>query len=153
MRRKGTASLRRIGTFHFDSRMQVVSQVRIDKWLWAVRLYRTRSVAAAACAGGKVKVVGQAVKPARSVRVGEVIAAVTGHITRTVKVTTLIGRRVGAPQAVQCYEDLTPASEYEKPRQPNFQTLILRPRGQGRPTKRDRRKLDQASAISETFES
>lgn len=128
--------------------MQVVPQVRIDKWLWAVRIYRTRSVAAAACSGGKVRIVGQSVKPARSIRVGEVVAAVTGEITRTIKVTNLIERRVGAPEAVQCYEDLTPPSEYQKPREPNFRAPVLRSPGRGRPTKRDRRKLAQAGLIS-----
>jgi len=129
--------------------MQLVSQVRIDKWLWAVRIYRTRSVAAAACTGGKVKILGQSVKPARSVRLGEIIAAVTGDITRTVKVMSLIDRRVSAPQAALCYQDLTPASEYQKPREPNFLPLVLRPPGRGRPTKRDRRKLAQSGLISD----
>ena len=122
--------------------MQFVAAVRMDKWLWAVRLYKTRTIAASACVSGKVRVGGEPVKPARSVRIGEVITAVAGEITRTLKVTSLIERRVSAPLACQCYEDLTPASEYAKPRQPNFQPVMLRARGAGRPTKRERRKLD-----------
>ena len=123
--------------------MQLVGQVRMDKWLWAVRLYKTRSTAAAACAGGKVRIGGDPVKPARSVRMGEIIIAATGEITRTIRVVNLIERRVAAPQASVCYEDLTPASEYEKPRLPNFRPLAIRPKGTGRPTKKDRRKTDE----------
>ena len=123
--------------------MHLVGQVRVDKWLWAVRLYKTRSIAAAACTGGKVRIGGDPVKPARSVRMGEIIIAATGEITRTIRVVNLIERRVAAPRASACYEDLTPASEYEKPRLPNFRPLAIRPKGAGRPTKKDRRKTDE----------
>jgi ribosome-associated heat shock protein Hsp15 len=123
--------------------MQVVEQVRMDKWLWAVRLYKTRSIAASACAGGKVRIGGQPVKPARSVRPGEIVTATTGEITRTIRVVNLIERRVAAPQATGCYEDLTPASEYEKPRLPDFRPIAIRPKGTGRPTKKERRETDQ----------
>src|SRR5437762_1041594 len=122
--------------------MESVGHVRIDKWLWAVRLYKTRTMAASACASGKVRIGGDTVKSARSVRVGEVITAIAGEITRTIKVIELIERRVGAPVATRCYEDLTPPSEYQKKREPNFRPLLLRPRGSGRPTKKERRKLE-----------
>ena len=122
--------------------MQFVPAVRMDKWLWAVRLYKTRTMAASACTAGKVRIGGQPVKAARNVRIGEVITATTGEVTRTIKVTGLIEQRVSAPLVAQCYEDLTPASEYQKPREPNFQPLLLRPRGSGRPTKKDRRKIE-----------
>lgn len=122
--------------------MEFVADVRMDKWLWAVRLYKTRTSAASACTAGKVRVAGQMVKPARSVRVGEVIIALTGEVTRTVKVVSLIERRVSAPLAVQCYHDLTPAAEYDKQRLPNFQPILLRPKGSGRPTKKERRKME-----------
>ena len=127
--------------------MEVVSDVRIDKWLWAVRLYRTRTLAAHACTGGKVTISGQRIKPARSVRIGEVVIAATGSLTRTVRVAALIERRVAASLAGQCYEDLTPKSEYEKRREPNFTPLLIRPKGLGRPTKRDRRKLQKAGVL------
>jgi ribosome-associated heat shock protein Hsp15 len=123
--------------------MEVVANVRMDKWLWAVRLYKTRTVAAAACVSGKVRIGGHSVKPARSVRVGEIITAVAGEISRTVKVINLVAQRLSAPLAAECYEDLTPRSEYEKPREPKFQPMIVRARGAGRPTKRDRRKIEQ----------
>jgi len=123
--------------------METVADVRMDKWLWAVRLYKSRSVAASACASGKVRISGQSIKPARAVHVGEVITAVAGEITRTIKVTALVERRVSASLALECYEDLTPASEYAKRREARFQPLILRPRGTGRPTKKDRRQIEK----------
>lgn len=117
--------------------------VRLDKWLWAVRVYKTRSLAIAACQAGHVKIDDQRVKPARSVRPGEIITAVVGEITRTVKVIALLDRRVGGAVVPQYAEDLTPASEYERRREPRVEPLFHRPRGYGRPTKRDRRLLDQ----------
>jgi ribosome-associated heat shock protein Hsp15 len=116
--------------------------VRIDKWLWAVRLYKSRSLASAACSAGKVRVGGEPLKPSRSVRIGEVITAGTGDITRTVRVRAVLERRVGAKLVSEYMEDLTPASEYSKPREPNFRPLVFRPKGTGRPTKKDRRKLE-----------
>jgi ribosome-associated heat shock protein Hsp15 len=92
---------------------------------------------------GKVRINGQSVKPAHDVKPGEVIMAVTGDITRTVKVLALLDRRVGAPHVPRFLEDLTPPSEYAKPRQPDFRPFLYRPRGSGRPTKKERRQLDK----------
>lgn len=117
--------------------------VRIDKWLWAVRIYKSRSLATAACAAGKVRVGGESLKASRSVRIGDVITATTGEITRTVRVIAPLERRVGAKLVPQYMEDLTPASEYQKRREPDFRPLLLRPKGAGRPTKKDRRKLGE----------
>ncbi len=117
--------------------------VRIDKWLWAVRLYKTRTAAAEACHSGKVRINDQAVKPARNVRIGEIISAVTGEIKRTVRVIGLVEKRVGAKMVSQFLEDLTPASEYEKQREPNFAPFIFRKKGSGRPTKKERRSIDK----------
>ena|SRR5437867_2407264 len=113
--------------------------VRIDKWLWCVRLYKSRTLATAACEAGKVTIGGQSVKASRAVRPGDVITAMTGDITRTVKVTHLLGQRIGAARVREFMEDLTPASEFEKPREPL--PAGVRPKGAGRPTKRDRRIL------------
>ena len=118
------------------------SAVRIDKWLWAVRLYKTRTVAAEACKAGHVLVDGERVKPAREVRVGAIIRAKTGDITRVYRVIGLIDKRVGASAVPPNAEDLTPAEEYSKPRSPNYSRGIVRPKGTGRPTKRDRRAID-----------
>jgi ribosome-associated heat shock protein Hsp15 len=122
--------------------MEPLTSVRTDKWLWATRIYKTRSLAAAACDAGHVKVHGQPIKPARPVHIGETITAVTGEITRTIKVVALLERRVGAKLVSNYLEDLTPASEYAKPRLPNFQPPALRPKGTGRPTKKQRREME-----------
>jgi len=114
---------------------------RIDKWLWAVRLYKTRSLAAAACREGRVTVGDQPAKPSREVRVGDLIHAANGPITHTVKVRALLEQRVGASSVSQFAEDLTPASELAKRREPVAEPLFRRPKGEGRPTKKDRRAL------------
>jgi ribosome-associated heat shock protein Hsp15 len=126
-----------------DPMVPTVVTVRIDKWLWSVRLFKSRSLAATACSAGKVQVGGQPVKPSRSVKPGEVITAATGEIMRTVKVTALLEKRVGAKLVSQFMEDLTPASEYQKPREKNFLIPIFhRPKGSGRPTKKERRNMN-----------
>ncbi len=122
--------------------LQPVTSVRMDKWLWSVRLYKTRSLATAACASGKVRIADQPVKPAHSVKIGEIVSAVTGDLTRTVKVIALLEHRIGAKLVPDFLEDLTPAAEYNKKREPNFQPVGLRPKGTGRPTKRERRELE-----------
>ena len=116
--------------------------VRLDKWLWAVRAYKTRSLAIEACKAGHVKIAGQRVKPSHVVKVGEVITFRGGDLDRTFRVLGLIEKRVGAPTAKEYAEDLTPPSEYEKARQPVVAPLFHRPKGAGRPTKRDRRLLE-----------
>jgi ribosome-associated heat shock protein Hsp15 len=113
----------------------------MDKWLWSVRLYKTRSLAASACRGGKVTVGGEAVKPSSSVHVGELISASSGELTRTVKVLALLDKRVSPKLAALYAEDHTPASEYLKQIQ-NRQSRVEREKGSGRPTKRDRRELE-----------
>jgi ribosome-associated heat shock protein Hsp15 len=126
--------------------LKAMTDVRIDKWLWAVRIYRTRSLAAAACAAGHVQVGDQIAKAARSVRLGDIVLARIGPMTRTVRVRELLDRRVGAPLVERYLEDLTPPSEHEKRAAPNFQPVALRPKGSGRPTKRDRRDIDALEA-------
>jgi ribosome-associated heat shock protein Hsp15 len=119
-----------------------LSEVRIDKWLWAVRLYKTRTLAADACRAGHVEIAGSVVKPSRSVRVGEIISAQVGIITKTVKVLSLIDRRVGAAMAKLHVEDLTPPSEYAKLAEVKAQT-VLHPPSLGRPTKKNRRAIER----------
>ncbi|MCB1126861.1 MAG: RNA-binding S4 domain-containing protein [Verrucomicrobiae bacterium] len=119
---------------------------RMDKWLWAVRLYKTRGLAATACLAGHVKVEGQRVKPARPVRSGEVVEARVGVVTRTVRVLEPLDRRVGPKVVGRFIEDLTPAAEYEKQREPRLEPVFHRPKGTGRPTKKDRRLLDSIQA-------
>ena len=119
--------------------------VRIDKWLWAVRVFKTRTLATEACRAGHVKVAGHPVRAARPVRIGETIEAQVGDLHRTVKVLGLLPTRVGAQVAKDFAEDLTPPEEYQKQRDPKFRPLFIRPAGSGRPTKKDRRDMEKLS--------
>ena len=113
--------------------------LRIDKWLWAARLFKTRSLAATACDGGKVDLNDAAAKPARLVRAGDLVRVTLPRGKRIVKVLGLAERRGPAPVARALYDDLTPP-ELPRLRQarPPF-----RPPGFGRPTKRERRAIDR----------
>lgn len=118
-----------------------ITTVRIDKWLWAVRLLKTRTLASNACRAGHVKVGGQNIKPARNVRLDEIISVRIGAITKTVRVTGLLEHRIGATLASQYYEDQTPKAEYEKLKGEKRQPLFASQKGYGRPTKKDRRAI------------
>lgn len=115
--------------------------VRLDKWLWAVRLFKTRTLAAEACTAGHVKSNGARLKPAHAVRPGELLEVQLPGGPRTVRVRGLLDRRVGARQVPQFLEDLTPHPPAEAVHAPRFEPLFHRPKGSGRPTKRDRRRL------------
>ncbi len=119
--------------------------VRLDKWLWAVRVFKTRSLASEACRHGHVTIGGQPVKPSREVHVGDVMVVLKDDLTRQFKVLQLLEHRVGAPKAREYAEDQTAPSEFEKPRQPSFRPFVFRPKGSGRPTKKQRRDMDQFS--------
>ena len=93
--------------------MNAPASVRIDKWLWAVRIFKTRTLAATACREGRVTIAGQPAKASREVRIDDLIAAKTGDFTRTLKVLGLLEQRVGAQAAREFMEDLTPPSVYE----------------------------------------
>ncbi len=123
--------------------MTAPESVRIDKWLWAVRIYKTRSLATTACREGRVTIGGQAAKASRDVKINDLILAKNGDITRTIKVLALLEQRVGAPVVKQFAEDLTPASEYQKQREPVLEPFFFRPKGAGRPTKKDRRAMER----------
>ena len=113
---------------------------RIDQWLHAVRITKTRSDAAAACRGGHVKINGKAAKPSSPVKVGDRVEALVNQRQRVAEVTKVIIKRVGASVAVDCYVDHSPAP----PERDSFEPMFaVRDRGAGRPTKRDRRKIDQ----------
>ena len=118
-----------------------MDDIRIDKWLWAVRLFKTRSIATDACRAGRVKMNGVAVKASHEVMVGEVYEMVIEQLHRKVQVKALLGNRVGAKLVENYMTDLTPQEEYERiqmVRQYGFET---RDRGAGSPTKRDRREI------------
>jgi ribosome-associated heat shock protein Hsp15 len=116
---------------------------RLDRWLWAVRLFKTRALAADACRAGSVEIAGQPAKPAREVHAGETVAVRQGLITRTLRVVGVPRSRVGAKLLPDYCTDLTPPAEYEKLREHRTQQFLARERGSGRPTKRDRRALDR----------
>jgi ribosome-associated heat shock protein Hsp15 len=116
---------------------------RIDKWLWAVRIFRTRSLATDACRAGSVTVNGQPAKPSRDARPGEVIVVRQGLIQRTLKVLAVPPARLGAKLVVDFCEDRTPPAEFAKARAQRVQQFLARARGSGRPTKRDRRLIDR----------
>jgi ribosome-associated heat shock protein Hsp15 len=118
--------------------MDVVEATRVDRWLWAVRLTKTRPDAAAACRGGHVRVNDRLAKPSTTVSPGDEVRARIGDRTRIVDVVQVIQKRVGAADAVTCYLDRTPAPP------PAVSVVVAaRDRGTGRPTKRDRRVLDK----------
>lgn len=116
---------------------------RIDKWLWTVRIFRTRSLATDACRAGSVTVNSQPVKPSRDVRAGEVVIVRQGLIHRTLKVRAVPPARVGAKLVATYCEDQTPPAEFAKARAQRVQQFLARARGSGRPTKRDRRLIDR----------
>ena len=116
---------------------------RIDKWLWAVRIFRTRSLATDACRAGSVTVNGQPAKPSRDTRAGEVIVVRQGLIRRTLKVLAVPPARLGAKLVANFCEDQTPPEEFAKARAQRVQQFLARAKGSGRPTKRDRRLLDR----------
>ncbi|MFH8498129.1 RNA-binding S4 domain-containing protein [Streptomyces coeruleorubidus] len=118
--------------------------VRVDSWIWAVRLVKTRSLGATACRGGHVRVNGERVKPAHAVRVGDEVRLRHDGRERVVVVTRLIRKRVGAPVAAQCYIDNSPPP----PPREAVAPAGIRDRGAGRPTKRDRRELERLRGLA-----
>ena len=121
-----------------------MAAIRIDKYLWAIRVFKTRSDATDACKGGKVKVGGVNAKPSKEVKPGDLIQVKKGMVTFTYKVLQPLERRVGAKLVPEYAENLTPAAEIEKLRAPVETFFITRDRGAGRPTKKDRRDIEEA---------
>lgn len=118
-------------------------QIRIDRWLWCVRLSKSRSAATNACNDGKVRIGDEVAKPARRVRVGDVVEVKRRDRVHTYRVERIIDKRVGAPIAVECYVDLTPELPEPEPDPYPLPIGSERPRGAGRPTKRERRAIDR----------
>lgn len=110
--------------------------VRADSWLWAVRIYKTRSAATTACRAGHIRLNGDKVKAAQPVRIGDEVRIRISGFDRILIVRQLLSKRVGAPVAAAAYEDRTPEREPQA-------ALGLRDRGAGRPTKRERREIDR----------
>lgn len=130
--------------------MAVLGKVRIDKWLWSIRVYKTRTLATKSCDQGKVKVGEVNVKASYKIKVGDVVVAKTNPLKKTLKVLKLIDKRVGAEIAQACYEDVSP--EEDKIIHNSLKSAFLLPnayrnKGEGRPTKRDRRTIDKFKDI------
>jgi len=121
-----------------------MDKVRIDKWLWSVRIYKTRTMAANACKSGKVKLNEKQAKPSQMVQREDKVYVKKNGINLTFKVVELIEKRVSAKLAQPCYENLTPASELNKFRDWYVANSAaeIRDRGAGRPTKKERREID-----------
>ena len=116
--------------------------IRIDKWLWAVRLYKTRSLASEECKKGKVMINGMNVKPSREIKEGETIQLRRPPITRSYKVLALVENRMAAKMVPEFMVETTPASELEILEEMKNRNIDNRDRGTGRPTKKERRDLD-----------
>lgn len=112
---------------------------RVDAWLWGIRIFKTRSAATASSKAGHITVNDERAKPAQSVRIGDIVRVRIDGDERILQVARLIVKRVGAPIAVECYVDLTPP----KPPREERVLAVVRDRGAGRPTKRDRRVIDR----------
>lgn len=119
-----------------------LEKLRIDKYLWAIRIFKTRSLATEACKAGKVKLNGQNIKPSYVVKIGETYQIQKGIEKKVIKVVGLLERRVDAPTAITFYEDLTPVEETYGYKTTFHAPLLKRDRGTGRPTKKDRREID-----------
>lgn len=115
---------------------------RIDKWLWAARIFKTRSIASDACKNGRVTIGGVNMKPSRSVKVGDVVSVKKPPITYSFKVLKTIEQRVGAKLIPEIYENVTDPKQYELLEMSRISGFVDRARGTGRPTKKERRALD-----------
>lgn len=129
-------------------------EARIDKWLWAARIFKTRSLAADACKSGRVTLNGAQVKPSRTVKEGDEVGVKKSPVTYTFRVKQAIEKRVGAKLLPDILEDITTPEQYEILEMQRISGFVGRAKGTGRPTKKDRRALDDfAQNVSEDMSS
>ncbi len=123
----------------------MLNKVRVDKWLWSIRIFKTRSLATDKCKSGKVSIDGKNIKPSHLIREGDILQVRKEGFNLTLKVVKLLEKRVGAPLAVECYENLTSEEEMNKYNDWYIGKARseVREKGAGRPTKRERRELDE----------
>ncbi len=117
------------------------NEVRIDKWMWATRIFKTRTIAAEACKKGRVSVSGTTVKPSRTIKIGDIIQVRKPPVTYSFKVLALTENRMGAKIVPEFLENVTPAEQMEILELSRISGFINRSKGMGRPTKRDSREL------------
>ena len=120
-----------------------MGEARIDKWMWAVRIFKTRTIAAEACKKGRILINGSPVKPARMVKTGDVIQVKKPPVTYSFKVLQAIEKRVGAKIVSEFMENITTPDQYELLEMSKISGFVDRARGTGRPTKKDRRELEE----------
>ncbi len=125
--------------------------LRIDKWLWEVRLFKSRSLATDACKAGKVKMEGSNVKASKEIKEGDVITVSLNPLFKTVRVKKFPRSRVNAKLVTDFLEDLTPQAEYDRVKMINETNIEYRDRGIGRPTKKQRRVIDQLKNSKESW--
>ena len=122
--------------------VKTIDKIRIDKWLWAVRIFKTRSLAADACEKGKIFVNEQQVKASRNIKPHEIVSVRKGAFMMQFEILQLAENRMSAKLAIDFCKDITPAEEIEKIKTHAIATNLYRNRGEGRPTKKERRAMD-----------
>lgn len=120
-------------------------KTRIDKYLWCVRIFKSRTLATEACNGGKIKIDNKSVKPSKEIVIGEVFTVQSGYIKKTYKVLNLLEKRVSAKLALEYISDITPPEERIKEDIMHVRPYLIRYKGSGRPTKKERRILNKAN--------
>ena len=120
----------------------MTDEARIDKWLWAARIFKTRTIAADACKNGRIAVNGVNVKPSRTVKVGDEVSVRKPPVTYQFRILKTIEQRVGAKLLPEIYENITPQDQYDLLEMNRIGGFVGRARGTGRPTKKDRRQMD-----------
>lgn len=123
-----------------------MSEARIDKWMWAVRIFKTRTIASEACKKGRIGINGTPAKPSRTVKEGDIIQVRKPPVTYSFKVRQTIEKRVGAKFVAEAMENVTPPEQYELLELSRVSGFIDRAKGTGRPTKKDRRTLEEFTA-------
>lgn len=131
------------GNINDNLLISFLETVRIDKWLWAVRIFKTRNQATEACRAGKVKLNGQSLKPSHEVKPGEDFSIQLGQLNKTVKVLNLVHNRLSAKLVNEYMQDLTPDEEYQRVEMQHETNYEYRDKGIGRPTKKHRRLIDK----------
>ena len=129
-----------------------MSEARIDKWLWAARIFKTRTIAAEACKKGRISINGAQVKPSRMVKAGEIIQVRKPPVTYSFKVLQTIEKRVGAKLLPEIMENVTTPDQYELLEMNRISGFVDRARGTGRPTKKDRKKKEKFTEPEDTDE-
>ena len=129
----------------------MTNEARIDKWLWAARIYKTRTLATDACRNGRISINGQQVKASRTVKVGDTVGVRKPPVTYSFRVPQTIEKRVGAKLLPQILENVTPPEQYEILEMSRISGFVDRARGTGRPTKKERRAIDDYADQTPVF--